>query len=135
MACTARGEVRSHINYFSPRPVVDGLPPTTTPQSATHPHERHRNGLETNLSISLPLALSLSRFVPTSPLPALFRPRTRLSLLLCGFSRISSPYFSPLPSPPPLPLCPTGNRFFDGVPTAGLPGRRDEGVTMFLQRI
>lgn len=76
--CTARGEVRSHINYFSPHP-VDGLPPTTR-VSHTHPHERHRNGLETN-----PLSLSLF------PISLLF---LFLPFSLCGFSRISSPYFS-----------------------------------------
>lgn len=55
---------------------------------ATHPHERHRNGLETNLFLFLSASLPLFLF---------------LSFSLCGFSRISSPYFSPFPSLLPHP--------------------------------
>lgn len=54
MPSTARGEVRSHINYFSPHSPVPGLStPYHTSQPLTHTNGIG-NGLETNLSFSFP---------------------------------------------------------------------------------
>lgn len=80
MSCTARGEVRSHINYFSPHS-ADGLPPTTrvshSPTRAAS--ERARNQslslflcLPTTVSLSLVLSADFPEFrLRTSPFPSL----------------------------------------------------------------
>lgn len=125
MPSTVRGEVRSHINYFSPHPSIAGSLYPLPHESATHPHERHRERarnqslfLFSSVLPSLQISLSLTRFSLSADFPE-FRLRTSL----------------PFPHSSLAPLCPTGNRFFDGVPTAGLADQRDEGVAMFLQRI
>ena len=145
MPCTARGEVRSHINYFSSHPPTTvSLPPTTrVSHSPTRASASGDTGLETNLSFSFPLALlshtisPLSLFLRQSVCLSVclhVRPSVRLSLYLshslplslflfllfvlspCGFSRISSPYFSPFPPLLPRTLMPYGKSIFRRSP-------------------
>lgn len=106
MPSTVRGEVRSHINYFFPHPPVAGLStPYHTSQPLTHTNGIG-NGLETNLSFSFP---------PYS-LPYKYLSLSHSFLSLCGFSRISSPYFSPFPSLLPRTLMPYGKSIFRRSP-------------------
>ena len=129
--------------------------PATHPHE--HRQRPGEGGLETNLSFSFPLALlshtisllSLSFSVCLSVCLSVCRslcvcpsvcPSVYLSLFLStsfsfsySFSRSADfPEFRlrtslPLPRCSLAPLCPTGNRFFDGVPTAGLSQPREWG--------
>lgn len=60
VSCTARGEVRSHINYFSPHS-ADGLPPTTrVSHSPTRAASERARNQSLSLFLRLPTTVSLS---------------------------------------------------------------------------
>lgn len=122
MPSTVRGEVRSHINYFSPHPSIAGSLYPLPHESATHPHERHRER-----------ARNQSLFLFSSVLPSL---QISLSLSLVSLSlRIFPNFVSVLLSlsltPPSHPYALREIDFSTESPLPALPTRGTKELQCF----